>query len=135
MGVAVLDSSVLIGVLDASDAHHQAGLAALRRAVDAGDELLVPAVAYAEVLVGAIRQAGEGGRTTVDALLSALPASVVPIEAAFAAAAANLRARHARLKLPDALVIATALARRGSRIVTADHGWPTLPGVTVELLG
>lgn len=134
MGVAVLDSSVLIGVLDARDAHHQASLAALRRAMDEKHELVVPAVVYAEVLVGAIRKAGDDGRRILDALLTGLPASVAAIDAPIAAAAAALRARHSALRLPDASVIATATARPGAYIMTADRRWPKRVGPTVALL-
>ena len=134
MGVAVLDSSVLIGVLDASDAHHQASLEAVREALRERHDLVVPAVGYAEVLAGAIRKAGVEGRRIVDAMLAALPATVVALDDATAAAGAELRARHAKLRLPDALVIATASGLHSAHVITADHGWPAGIGPPVRLL-
>jgi len=134
MGVAVLDSSVLIGVLDASDVHHDAALAAVRRVLAARDDLLVPAAAYAELLVGAIRQSGASGVLTVDRMLVSLLALVVPLDREIAVAAAELRARHASLRLPDALVIATATVRPNARILTADRGWPAIKGLAIELV-
>jgi len=41
-----------------------------------------------------------------------------------AASAAALRARHRTLKLPDALVIATASELDADRLVTTDRRWP-----------
>ena len=118
MGVAVLDSSVLIGVLDASDAHHQASLEAIREAIRQRHELVVPAVAYAEVLVGGIRTSGAEGRRIVDAMLAALPATVVPADAETVAVAASLSAQEARLSLFVALVRATAERFPGAEVVT-----------------
>lgn len=54
-----------------------------------------------------------------------LPASVVPLDEQIATRAAVLRARHRTLKLPDALVIATADTTRADRLITTDRKWPT----------
>jgi predicted nucleic acid-binding protein len=70
----------------------------------------------------------------VDRFLDALPARVEPADRSIAAAAAALRATHGTaLRLPDALVIATALVRHADRILTTDAGWP-LVSVLVEVL-
>jgi predicted nucleic acid-binding protein len=49
-----------------------------------------------------------------------------------------LRARHARLRLPDALVIATAVERSADELITTDRRWPTARamrlGVTITRL-
>ena len=133
MELTVLDAGVLIGVLDATDAHHAAAVDAVRKALGRGDRLLLPASAYAEILVAPHRRGGEAVGT-VDAFVDALPAAIEPISRAIAAQAADLRARHgARLRLPDAFVVATALVHNATRIVTTDAGWPRLP-VTVELI-
>ena len=70
----------------------------------------------------------------VDAFLADLPAEVEPITRQVASRAAQLRARHGRrLRLPDALVLATALHLGADRVVTTDAGWPRA-GIVVELL-
>jgi len=46
--------------------------------------------------------------------------SVTP---AIAGSAASLRARHSSLKLPDALVLATADVLGAAKVLTADRGW------------
>ena len=133
MALTVLDAGVVIAILDSSDVHHQAALAGVTRAVDRGDEFVLPASAYAEVLVAPHRR-GRQAVATVEAFVDALPARVEPATRAIAAIAAELRARHgAKLRLPDSLVVATALGLGAERVLTTDARWPRLP-VTVEVI-
>ena len=133
MDLTVLDAGVLIAVLDSRDVHHVAALGAVRSALDRGDALALPASAYAEILVAPHRR-GVEAVATVDGFVDALPASVEPVTRTVAARAAELRARHSsHLRLPDALVVATALVLGAGRIITSDAGWPPLP-VTVEVI-
>jgi predicted nucleic acid-binding protein len=133
VALTVLDAGVVIAILDASDVHHQAALAAVTRAIERGDELVLPASAYAEVLVAPHRR-GRHAVTTVDAFLDALPASIEPATRTVAARAAELRARHGmKLRLPDALVVATVLVLGAERVLTTDARWPRLP-ITVEVI-
>jgi len=127
VALTVLDAGVVIAVLDASDIHHQAAMRALATAIDRDDGLLIPVSAYAEVLVAPFRRGAEAV-ATLDAFLDALPARVAPATRAVAARAAELRARHgARLRLPDALVMATAMAIGADCVITTDARWPSLP--------
>lgn len=133
MGLTVLDAGVVIAILDASDAHHAAAAEAVTRARERGDALLLPASAYAECLVSPHRRSPEAV-AVVDSFVDALPARVEPASRAIASAAAELRARHAgALRLPDALVVATALVLGAERLITTDAGWPALP-VPVEVV-
>jgi predicted nucleic acid-binding protein len=134
VALTVLDAEVVLAILDASDGHHGAALAALTSATELGDRLVLPASAYAEVLVAPSRR-GTEAVATVDAFVDALPATVEPATRAIAARAAPLRARHgAKLRLPDALVVATALVCGAERVLTTDARWPRLE-VTVEVIG
>lgn len=134
MGLTVLDAGVVIAVLDASDAHHAAATAALHLARDRDDRFAIAASAYAEVLVGPLRRT-VAGADHVDAFLDALPATIEPATRAVARQAAILRATHAgRLRLPDALVVATGLVLGADRIVTTDTRWPQV-GIEVEVIG
>ena len=127
MGLTVLDAGIIIGVLDANDAHHAAAVRALSGVVDDGDRLAVPASAYAEVLVGPARR-GPTARRAVDEFLADLAAEVEPTTRQAAARAAELRAAHGRrLKLPDALVVAIAVHLGADRILTTDRRWPKVP--------
>jgi predicted nucleic acid-binding protein len=124
MGLTVLDAGVLIGFLDGNDAHHDAAHTALRDARDRNDLLVLPASAYAEVLVGPSRK-GSSAVAAVRDLVERVPVQIAPLDAEVAEAAADLRARHRSLKLPDALVIATAATLEADHLVTTDRGWPT----------
>lgn len=132
MALTVLDAGVVIGLLDREDAHHEAARTALRKARERGDELVLPASAYAEILVVPFRQ-GPQAVETVDAFLHALPARVEPVTDAIARRAGHLRATHHALRLPDALVIGTALEVKADRLLTTDHRWPEL-GIEVSAL-
>lgn len=105
MGTLILDASVLIGLLDTGDAHHARSVDDVEAADVAGRRLLVPASAYSEALVAfaRVRRMGEAH----DAI-AAMGIKVAPLTEAIAELAADLRARHARLRLPDAIVLATA---------------------------
>lgn len=134
MGVTVLDSSVLIAVVDSSDAHHAAARSIIAAGREAGDVFVVPVAAYAEFMV----RPSEGDASTIvfqDGLVDAIPARVEPATRDVGRQAAAIRARHGgRIKLPDALIIATAIVVGADRIVTADTGWP-VQDVPVTVLG
>jgi predicted nucleic acid-binding protein len=132
VALTVLDAGIVIAILDANDPHHAAAVGALRGAIDRGDELVLPVSAYAEVLVAPHRR-GAAAVATVDSFVDALPARTEPATRAIAAAAAELRAHHGtRLRLPDALVVATAISLGAERILTSDARWPELP-ISVEV--
>lgn len=134
MALTILDAGVIIGILDGADPHHLTSREALTAAVARGDALAVPASAYAECLVGPARR-GRDAMHAVDAFLADLPAEVEPISRQVASRAAQLRGRHGkRLRLPDALVLATALHLGAERVITTDAGWPRA-GITVDVLG
>lgn len=124
MGLTVLDAGVIIGFLDTNDAHHPAALEALRDARDRNDRLILPASVFAEILVGPSRK-GAKAVAAVQALVQRLPLEIRELDADIAVAAAALRARHSSLKLPDALVIATADHLHADHLVTTDRRWPS----------
>jgi predicted nucleic acid-binding protein len=105
VAIVVLDASVVIAFLDRADTHHGAAVEALGRA--RLDELALPSSAYAEILVDPWRR-GPDAVTLVKRFLMDLSIRIEPLTAAIAERAAELRARHRSLRLPDALVLATA---------------------------
>lgn len=124
MGLTVLDAGVIIGFLDANDAHHGAAHAALRDAQGRNDRLVLPASAFAETLVGPSRK-GTAEIAVVRHLVARIPLDVEPLDAEVAVVAAAVRARHPSLRLPDALVIATAKHLKADHLVTTDRHWPS----------
>ncbi len=107
MARVALDADVIIGFLDPADAQHEPAVELLGAHLARGDDVLVAATVYAEVIV---RPLQHGTDAMVDDFLAAIGARVVAVDRALARRAAELRARHAQLRLPDALSLATALA-------------------------
>lgn len=105
MAALILDASVLIGLLDAADIHHERSIEDTEAADRVGRELLVPASAYSETLVAFAR--ANRVSDAREAIL-AMGIEVAPLTMTIAELAAELRARHRRLRLPDAMVLATA---------------------------
>jgi predicted nucleic acid-binding protein len=95
VGPLILDASVLIGLLDTEDGHHDR----------ADRQLLIPASAYSEALIAF---AGAGRVNDARKAITGMGITVVPLTAPIAERAAELRALHDSLRLPDALVLATA---------------------------
>jgi predicted nucleic acid-binding protein len=133
MALIGVDAGILIAVLDAHDAHHDPAVQHLRAARARGDRLMVPVSAYAEAMVRPAA-AGPDAQARLDRLLDDLVAEVEPATRSIGRRAAELRARHvARLRLPDALVLATALEVGADTILTTDARWPEA-GITVVVV-
>jgi predicted nucleic acid-binding protein len=119
VALTVLDTSVLIALLDPADAHHRAARTVLDAYAD--DDLRIPAHTLAEALVHPARA---GKEREARQLIAGLEIAVDPIDETVAVAAARLRAEHGRaLRMPDALVIASADVRKARRLLTADARW------------
>jgi predicted nucleic acid-binding protein len=101
-----LDADLLIAFLDPGDAQHERAVDELRPRLADGDELLIGATVYAEVMVRPLQQRSDA---TVDGFLDAAGVRFVPTDRAIARRAARLRADHPALRLPDAMSLATAL--------------------------
>jgi predicted nucleic acid-binding protein len=110
VGALILDASVVIALLDRADAHHSRAVDEIEAADVAGRPLLLPATAYSEALV-AFARAGliHDARDAV----AAMGIAVAPLTASMSERAAELRAVHQRLRLPDAIVVACALDCQG----------------------
>ncbi len=114
----------MIGFLDADDAHHQSAAEAFAVSLRSGDRLAMAASAFAECPVGPSRR-GEQAVATVSDLFERLPIAVIDLDAGTARRAAALRAKHASLRLPDALVLAAASENSADQLITTDRRWPT----------
>lgn len=133
MGAVVLDASVLIALVDADDEHHDGAIKAVGRGREAGDRFIVPVAAYAEYMVRAYERDADRADFR-DRLIEAIPAAVEPATRSIGRQAAALRARHgSRLRLPDALIVGTAIDLAADRVITADTRWPDL-GIRVDVL-
>lgn len=123
----VLDSDAVVGFLDRDDALHDAADAAIRDLVRE-QRLLVSVVTYAEVLTGA--RLGHHDEDQVRGFFAQLISGVLPIDTTVADKAADLRSRHKQLRMPDALILATAEIHPDvDLIVTGDAQAPKVPGL------
>jgi predicted nucleic acid-binding protein len=120
VALIVVDASVVIAFRTPADTHHDRAVAAFARYRRA--DVVLPASAYAEILV---EPAASGTRAVKRAkrVLQAFPMHVEPITQEIAERAAILRAR---LRLPDALVVATADVLDADAVLTADRRWSTV---------
>jgi predicted nucleic acid-binding protein len=117
--VSVLDASVLIALLDEKDV----GRPVARAAVDQtkrDHDLLIPVTAYSESIVAPYRRSQRDGQRA-EAALAAL-GSLVDVSREIASRAAQLRATR-QMKLPDALILATALHVAAAQVLTLDRRW------------
>ena len=129
MALVVVDASVVIGFLDPDDALHEAAVRALTE--HQHDELVVPASVYAEILVGPYRK-GAQAVAEVEAFLEDFAVKIEAITPAIARAAARLRGGSKSVRLPDALVLATADEVGADRVLTGDDSWARISrGVTL----
>jgi predicted nucleic acid-binding protein len=113
-GVVVLDSGALIALYDSQDLHHMWALQMFTDTV--GDELVMSALTYAEVLVHPIRA---GQRDKFERSIKGLGIRLEKFEPQDAGDLAELRWRS-NLKMPDAVVLHLALKLKGS-ISTTDR--------------
>jgi predicted nucleic acid-binding protein len=117
--VSVLDASVLIALLDEKDVGRQVA----RTAVDESrrdHDLLIPVTAFSESIVAPYRRSHRDGQRA-EAALAAL-GSLVDVTREIASRAAQLRATR-QIKLPDALILATAIQLAADQILTLDRRW------------
>ena len=131
----VLDSDAVVGFLDRKDALHDAADTAIRDLVRE-QRLLVSVVTYAEVLTGA--RLGHDDEDHVRGFFSGLMSAVLPVDVAVADMAADLRSRRKSLRMPDALILATAeIHPEVALVVTGDTQVAKVSGLScnVRLLG
>lgn len=125
MALVVLDASVVIAFLDPDDGLHAAAVKALTE--HQHDELVIPLTVYAEILVAPYRRGAEAV-AEVEAFLADFAVHTDEMTPAVARAAARLRSESRSLRLPDALVLATADEREAERVLTGDESWARISG-------
>ncbi len=129
MGVALLDSNTVVGFLDADDLLHQAADAALRE-IATEHVFAVSVVTVAELLTGA--KLGHHEESTVRRFFARAISWRIPLDDPAAERAAELRAAHRALKMPDALILATA-DLNADVVLTGDQQWLKASGLACEL--
>lgn len=129
MGLTCLDTSAVVGFLDADDALHPVARSAVLGALRDGERLGVSIITWAEALAGV--RLGHQDERVLRAFRLDLALEVVALDEPTAERAADLRV--AGLRLPDALVVASAERAGATRIVTGDRRWASA-GVAIPVL-
>lgn len=120
----LLDTNAFIYFLDGEKPYYDVLLPVFRR-VQAGDlSIIVSAMTEAELLVRPERTKNDTARERIADLLSESGIYVVGVDRKIARRAAVIRA-NTRLKLPDAIIVATALETDCEAVVGNDGEWAT----------
>jgi predicted nucleic acid-binding protein len=122
VAVVLLDSVSIVAFLDGSNVFHTVADNAVSHAARSG-RLLASVVSFAELLTGV--ELGHHDEGVVRGFFAQLIDEVLPVDTDVAERAAALRGQRKSLRMPDALILATA-DLHAQRVITADHQWPTL---------
>jgi predicted nucleic acid-binding protein len=128
VGALAVDSSAAIAFFTATDAHHDLAVREVGAAADSGTALSISAGAYSEIAVHAVQMER---RDVVERFVDRLRIEIVPVDRELALAAAELRAAHRWLRLPDAFVVAAARARE-AELLTFDARLARLAGEAAQ---
>lgn len=129
MSACVLDTDVVIAALDRRDTHHARAAAAVTAWIDAGTDLLLSLVNYAETLVRPAEN-DAAMRAAIEAL-AALGIRLVAPTPAIARDAARYRGQN--ISLADGFAIATAQSHGASLASFDVRVRRALPRIGVEL--
>lgn len=114
MAVVVLDSSVLIALLNTSDSHHKA---CKRFVENSNRSFKISVITLMEVLISPMREGAVVTKRIISALEKRFPDRIA-VDEEIAMAAAKIRA-HSNLVMPDSIISATALVHSAT-LVTCD---------------
>ncbi len=130
----LLDSTVIVGFLDADDALHEVTVAKFKQ-IAGSRPLAASVISYAEVMTGVAL--GHHPKERVEGFFDTFVKDLLPVDRPIAARAATLRGTRKSLPMPDALILATAdLQPETDTVLCADGDWPKVKGLScrVELL-
>ncbi|MEU8194282.1 PIN domain-containing protein [Microbispora amethystogenes] len=131
--LVMLDTNIVSGLLDPGDAlHADAGEAA--EAWEArGASFAISLITWSECRVGAIRK-GPAAESALRRFREAALDDVLLPSEAIGEAAAQIRAGDLAVRVPDALILATAHERRATALLTADKKLAKISPGLVELI-
>ena len=128
-----LDTNIFIYILN-GDSRVKPLLPLFDAAAAGSVTLITSVVAYAECAVLPYRQEYTAAITAVGDLFQLTNLQVLPLDFRIADQAARLRAAHPSLRMPDAILLATALANHAEVFLTNDAGLKAITEMPVVLL-
>ncbi len=127
----LLDSTVVVGFLDADDALHDVTLARLK-GLASKHSFAASVITYAEVMTGV--SLGHHDQSAVGAFFDAVLTDLLPVDKPLAARAAMLRAQNTSLRMPDALILATADVNDDVELaLCAASAWTRVKGLSCRV--
>ncbi|HEY2283855.1 MAG TPA: PIN domain-containing protein [Solirubrobacteraceae bacterium] len=127
----LLDSTVIVGFLDADDALHTVTVAKFKEIVG-GHPLTASVISYAEIMTGV--SLGHHRKEPVEGFFDTFVKDLLPVDKPIAARAATLRGKRKSLPMPDALILATAdLRPEIDTVLCADGDWPKIKGLNCQV--
>ena len=130
----LLDSTVIVGVLDTDDALHEVTVARFKEVVP-NHPLAASVISYAEVMTGV--SLGHHPQERVEGFFDTFVKDLLPVDKPIAARGATLRGARKALSMPDALILATAdMDEEIETVLCTDKEWSKVRGLScrVELL-
>ena len=126
----VVDSAPIIYVLEDHPQFAQRFVGLFEAEAAGNLEILISAITLSEVLAGPFQARQEALAQRYATALQAF--TVIPVNNEIAVSAARLRSRY-RLKLPDAIQLATVLESGAHGLVTNDDDFSVVEGITLLL--
>jgi predicted nucleic acid-binding protein len=131
VGLILLDSTVIVGFLDADDALHETTVAKFKEIVGS-HPLAISVISYAEVMTGV--SLGHHPQERVAGFFDTFVRDLLPVDKPIAARAATLRGKRKSLPMPDALILATGdVQPEIETILCADSDWPKIKGLSCQV--
>ncbi|TDQ52931.1 type II toxin-antitoxin system VapC family toxin [Actinorugispora endophytica] len=135
MTIALLDTNIVVSLLNSNDAMHESALKTVRVWEDRSAVFPLSVIVWSELLTGAFRQPESTfAFSRLKAMRDGYFSDVVPVCEEVADHAARLRAVDAALRLPDALVIASGIHVGADAVLTADKKLKKVAPGLVELV-
>lgn len=119
MQITLVDSGVLIALLDDTDVHHATSSSAIVTTLRNGNSLAIAATTLTEILVRPYSVGEQAVSRCINAI-DRLPISVIELDRVIAVKAAEMRATIPSLRLPDATILATAVVGSADSLLTTD---------------
>ncbi len=133
MPTVMLDTNVISGLLDPDNALHLGALDAVGRWEDQAASFAISVITWSELRVGALRKGVEAEKALAEFRAAAID-RIVAVDETTAQSAAQLRAGDLTVRIPDALIIATAREAGADVLLTADRKFPGIAPELVELV-
>ncbi|MFC4586856.1 type II toxin-antitoxin system VapC family toxin [Sphaerisporangium corydalis] len=133
MPTVLLDTNIISSLLDPDDTLHLDALAAVRRWEGEAASFAISVITWSELRVGAVRR-GPGAEKALAEFRDSAIDRILAVDEVTAEAAARLRARDLTVRMPDALIVASAREGGADVLLTADRKFPGIAPDLVELL-